>query len=83
MTKGYAVRNKLFELVKRKEADLGRTIPYSELADELGVSINTITNWMRREPGRYDAEILVSAKRYFNLKSVSELIEFEESEENK
>lgn len=59
------MRNKFFVLVNIKEQREGRRITNKEIARSTGVSMPTITRWMRNEVSKIDTPVLEAFCRYF------------------
>jgi DNA-binding Xre family transcriptional regulator len=77
----YVVNNRLFELIKQKELKEGRNITLTELAEDIGVSVQLIGRWLNKENPveRFDAQVIVKICTYFGV-DIADLLylEFEE-----
>lgn len=60
------MRNRFFALVNIKEQREGRRITNKEIATATGVSMPTITRWMRNEVSKIDTPVLEAFCRYFD-----------------
>ena len=52
-------------------------ITQTKLAEETGLAPSTVGRLYRNQVSRIDSDTLVALAKYFNLKSVAEIIEFE------
>jgi putative transcriptional regulator len=66
MTKSVKLKNRFFVLLNEKERLLGRRIPQSEVANEIGVTKNTITNWVKNDLDKLDVEVVEKLCVYFD-----------------
>ena len=76
------MRNKLLELIQRKQAQEKRLIPQYEVAARLGVSVNTLKKWIRQDVKMYDEVTVNKICSYFDVQDISELFYLEEVETN-
>jgi transcriptional regulator with XRE-family HTH domain len=61
----YAIRSKLYEIVRQREIKLGRRISIKELSEETGVNRNTISAWLTPELfGRMDSDSAIKIRRW-------------------
>lgn len=61
-----ALRNKLIELIHKKETQLGRRVTQAEIARETGLPENTISRWVNTGiVKRVEHEVVLSLCKYF------------------
>ncbi len=77
------VRNRLLELMQKRERKIGRRVKQHDIAEFVGVNDHTIINWIRNDVTKYDGQIIERLCDYFNCE-LSDLLYFEmvEIEEN-
>jgi DNA-binding Xre family transcriptional regulator len=59
------LRNRFFVLLTEKERQENRRITQTEIADRLGISIQTVGRWLRNEVDRFDAPVVEKFCDYF------------------
>ncbi len=59
------LRNRLLHLITEKERIERRRIPQSEVAKAIGVTNNTIGNWIRNDVAKVEASIVENLCEYF------------------
>jgi transcriptional regulator with XRE-family HTH domain len=69
--------NRARELLAIKMRLEGRTITQRDIVAETGISLATVSKWMRNDVQRLDAPIVLALMEYFNC-SLQELIVIEE-----
>jgi transcriptional regulator with XRE-family HTH domain len=73
--KMYAMRSKLPEIVLNKERSLGRKIQINEIAEEAGVTRQTISSWMSHQPfSQINADTLAKILKWADC-TLDELLE--------
>lgn len=70
------VRNRLLELIQERERKLGRRLVQHDIAQFVGVSDHTITNWVRNITTQYDGDTIAGLCDYFNCE-IADLLYFE------
>ena len=75
------MRNKLLELIQRKQAQEKRLIPQYEIAARLGISVNTLKKWIRQDVKMYDGEIVQKVCDYFGVQDIEDIFYLEEVDE--
>jgi putative transcriptional regulator len=71
------LKNRLFLLLSDKERQLGKRIPQYEVARAIGVTNNTITNWVKNDLNKLDVEVVENLCVYFGCQ-VGDLLYLEE-----
>ncbi len=61
------VTNRVGELLAKKQREEGRMITHQQLAEEVGVTQNTVTAWVRNRVTRFDADTLMRFCWYFGV----------------
>lgn len=61
-----AIFNRIKILIAEKELREHRKLPYRTIADETGISLSTINDYLNQNIGRYDKRVLEAFCRYFN-----------------
>jgi putative transcriptional regulator len=74
------LKNRLFLLLSDKERQLGKRIPQYEVARAIGVTKNTITNWVKNDLNKLDVEVVENLCVYFGCQ-VGDLLYLEEVDE--
>jgi putative transcriptional regulator len=74
------LRNRLLELLTEKERKERRRIPQAEVARAIGVSNNTMSNWMRNSQDKLDISVVERLCDYFRCE-LSDLLVLEEVDE--
>lgn len=67
---------KLEELIEKKAESLGRNITMSEIADEIGVSRNTLSKIVNTNHYRLNTHTLDKLCDYFDCQDIKELLDF-------
>jgi putative transcriptional regulator len=67
------IKNRVKVLLAEKELKEGRKISYRALAEETGLSLDTITAYMNQRVSRYDESTLLALCNYFGC-GISDLI---------
>jgi putative transcriptional regulator len=67
------IKNRLKVLLAEKELREGRKISYRVLAEETGLSLDTITAYMNQRVSRYDESTLLALCNYLGCE-ISDLI---------
>lgn len=75
------LKNRLLFLLTERERKLGKRIPQSEVARVVGVSNNTITNWIHNNVTKYEAPIVERLCDYFDC-DLGDLLYFETIEDD-
>lgn len=70
------VRNRLLELMQKRELQLGRRIKQHDIAQYIGVSDRTIISWVRNEVTRFDSQVIDGLCAYFEC-DIADLLYFE------
>ncbi len=73
------LRNRLFDLLKQRELELGRSISQAELAREINVSPSVIRRWLNNEVTRFDARMVEGLCRVLDCQ-VGDLLYIEAAE---
>jgi len=71
-------RNQLFEVWKRREAELGRRITYKEASEGTGISAATLSRWSTGQAERFDAITIQALCEFFECE-VGDLIVLDDS----
>lgn len=71
------VRNRVKELIARKEREQGGNLTYRDISAETKLSKNTVGKWARNEVDYYDRKVIATFLDYFNC-DVADLIVYEE-----
>lgn len=71
------VQNRIAVLLYQKELREKRRVTQQELARAIGVSENTITNWMYNDVTKFQAEIIEKLCRFFDC-GLCDLLYFED-----
>ena len=61
------VKNVAFRLWKQKELELGRTIEYKEIAQEVGLHPETVASFLEDKTGRLDKDVVKKFCKYFDI----------------
>lgn len=74
---GGRIINRFGVLLAEMEARDQRNVPLSEVSRKTGIAWSTLQAWANNRVTRFDASKLVALVEFFDLPSLSELIEYE------
>ncbi len=77
------VNNKFSILLGEKSVREKRRVPLTEIAEQTGISYPTLLAWASNRVTRYDVSVIDALVKYFQIKTIGELLEYVEEPEPK